>query len=227
MGQLPDVVKDQNQRRRIVQTTTVDALPEILNADTNMVIWQRHLPPRFAEFQASRRLGPELRCQFQVTRLTSSKVLGEKLNASRVGLGKEETSMDHWITSWMATDLLQLIEEMGSISRQNTFRLRVDQDLRQSCSRFHVDYIAHRMLCVYGGPGTEWLEEESANRLELGTDNERILRPTGQIQHLSEGDVAILKGEKYPGNQGRGVIHRSPDLNSSQARLLIALDPIE
>ena len=29
------------------------------------------------------------------------------------------------------------------------------------------------------------------------------------VQHLSEGDVALLKGDGWEGNEGLGVIHRS------------------
>ena len=44
------------------------------------------------------------------------------------------------------------------------------------------------------------------------------------IQHLSEGDIALLKGDEWEGNEGFGVIHRSPSLNDNETRLLLTLD---
>lgn len=42
------------------------------------------------------------------------------------------------------------------------------------------------------------------------------------IRSLQAGQVAILKGEKWLGNEGAGLIHRSPA--SEQRRLLLSLD---
>ncbi|WP_280109885.1 DUF1826 domain-containing protein [Azospirillum sp. B506] len=42
---------------------------------------------------------------------------------------------------------------------------------------------------------------------------------------MSAGDVALLKGEGWPGNRGRGLVHRSPPAAPSGApRLLLCLD---
>ncbi|MNJ05207.1 hypothetical protein D3C73_1663800 [compost metagenome] len=42
------------------------------------------------------------------------------------------------------------------------------------------------------------------------------------IQRLQAGDVAVLKGEKWQGNEGAGLVHRSP--SGHQRRLLLSLD---
>jgi hypothetical protein len=41
---------------------------------------------------------------------------------------------------------------------------------------------------------------------------------------MSAGDVALLKGEKWQGNQGAGLIHRSPALKTGERRLILTLD---
>jgi hypothetical protein len=41
----------------------------------------------------------------------------------------------------------------------------------------------------------------------------RIYQNESDIQQLSQGDVASLKGEAWVGNEGKGLIHRSPQLS--------------
>ncbi|HBC56874.1 MAG TPA: DUF1826 domain-containing protein, partial [Gammaproteobacteria bacterium] len=44
------------------------------------------------------------------------------------------------------------------------------------------------------------------------------------IQTLAIGDVALLKGELWEGNEGAGLVHRSPGVLPNQKRLLLTLD---
>jgi hypothetical protein len=44
------------------------------------------------------------------------------------------------------------------------------------------------------------------------------------IQRLQAGEVAILKGEKWLGNEGAGLVHRSPMTAPGERRLLLSLD---
>jgi len=41
---------------------------------------------------------------------------------------------------------------------------------------------------------------------------------------VSSGDIALLKGEAWVGNEGGGLVHRSPDLSGGERRLLLTLD---
>lgn len=47
-------------------------------------------------------------------------------------------------------------------------------------------------------------------------------QPVDNIQRLQAGEVAVLKGEKWQGNEGAGLVHRSPA--AQQGRLLLSLD---
>lgn len=44
------------------------------------------------------------------------------------------------------------------------------------------------------------------------------------IQKIGSGEVALLKGEKWHGNEGFGLIHRSPHLDPGERRLILTLD---
>ncbi|MDO9311930.1 MAG: DUF1826 domain-containing protein [Nitrosomonas sp.] len=92
------------------------------------------------------------------------------------------------------------------------------------CPRFHVDKVPCRLVTTYAGKGTEWLNREGIiDRSALGASKESMVEHD-IVQHLSEGDIALLKGDGWEGNEGFGVIHRSPSLNDNETRLLLTFD---
>jgi hypothetical protein len=105
-----------------------------------------------------------------------------------------------------------------------TLRLEVLADV--ACPRFHVDQTRLRLLCTYRGPGTEWLPPGAVDRRALGNGapNAQIADPAA-VRSLAPFWVGILKGERYPGNAGRGQVHRSPPVaDGVPPRLLFCLD---
>ena len=61
-------------------------------------------------------------------------------------------------------------------------------------------------------------------RLEvLGPDTSGEAEPV-RIQRLEVGDVGLFKGEKWIGNEGAGIVHRSPAPAPGTRRLLLTLD---
>jgi hypothetical protein len=96
------------------------------------------------------------------------------------------------------------------------------------CRRFHVDYVALRLLTTYVGPGTEWLPEGALDREALTPSdllpevaNAAIARDPRRVRRARAGDVIVLKGEAWPGNAGRGAAHRSPPVEAVRARRLV------
>lgn len=101
--------------------------------------------------------------------------------------------------------------------------LRLSRLNKAMCPKFHVDHIPVRLIWTLAGPGTEWLSEDNADRSQLGTPGDACRCP-GAIQHLQAGDIALMKGEGWEGNEGFGFIHRSPALASPEPRLVLTLD---
>jgi hypothetical protein len=136
--------------------------------------------------------------------------------------------------SELADDLAVLAELYGDLLGCDAVGLRMEVVGRAMCPRFHVDHVGIRMLCTYRGPGTEWLDEHCADRSFLGarsgglTDEvSGIIRDPAGIHAAPLSAVALLKGDLWQGNAGRGVIHRSPLVPAYQApRVLVALDAI-
>ena len=47
------------------------------------------------------------------------------------------------------------------------------------------------------------------------------------IKQLETGHVALLKGESWQGNEGAGIVHRSPHSDSNYRRLYLTIDFVE
>jgi hypothetical protein len=104
-----------------------------------------------------------------------------------------------------------LVGLFGLVTRSGSCSLRIEEERTDACHLFHRDFVGIRMLCTYLGPGTEWVPEAFVDRAGLGReDNGKVVLDFSQVRRCGTGDVVLLKGESYPGNEGRGVIHRSP-----------------
>ena len=109
--------------------------------------------------------------------------------------------------------------------------LRLSIVRKAMCPRFHVDRVACRLVTTYAGAATQWLPDHCANRAELGCPPRNASEPdlglytqASDIQQLSCGDIALLKGELWEGNEGAGLIHRSPAVPAGDSRLVMTLD---
>ncbi len=103
--------------------------------------------------------------------------------------------------------------------------LRVAALEKPMCPRFHVDRIPVRLLCTYGGPGSEWLPSASVPEGLLTPGASQEGRYQGQaVERLATGQVALFKGDAWGETPGGGVVHRSPPVAAGEKRLLITLD---
>jgi hypothetical protein len=100
------------------------------------------------------------------------------------------------------------------------------------CPRFHVDRVPCRLVCTYGGLGTEWLEDSFVERSKLGrganglADEESgAILDLEAIEKMPSFAIGLLKGSAWEGNELNGVVHRSPSLNAATPRrLFLSLD---
>ncbi len=100
------------------------------------------------------------------------------------------------------------------------------------CPKFHVDKVPCRLICTYGGPGTEWLRDGDIDRRKLGAgangmadSASGLLKAHAAIQTVPTDALALLKGSAWEGNEQHGLVHRSPQLSpEAPRRLLLTLD---
>lgn len=134
----------------------------------------------------------------------------------------------------LAEDIAHLADIYASLFDLNRVGLRVSALDRAMCPRFHVDRVPCRLVTTYQGAATEWLPNIFADRTKLGVGNQGkpddqsgLFDCANDVQYLGRGDVALLKGESWEGNEGNGLIHRSPRLSGNIRRLLLTLDFME
>ncbi len=134
----------------------------------------------------------------------------------------------------LAQDIAYLADIYSCLFGCSRIVLRLSALDRAMCPRFHVDRVPCRLVTTYQGTATEWLPHMFADRTKLGVGNQGqpdeqsgLFNSVNDIQHLGHGDVALLKGESWQGNEGNGLIHRSPQLDGDIRRLLLTFDFLE
>ncbi|MDG1293104.1 MAG: DUF1826 domain-containing protein, partial [Pseudomonadales bacterium] len=87
------------------------------------------------------------------------------------------------------------------------------------------------LITTYEGIATEWLSHQDVNREKLGAGSKGqpdhlsgLFEHSHEIQQLNCGDVALLKGERWEGNENAGLVHRSPAVLAGERRLVLTLD---
>lgn len=186
-------------------------LGDVLQDGVNLAVWQRRLAPQVEDF-ARLLIGLDHPLTYeQVMDVNEDKapVLGGLLNQAADLHGYEGFVAD---VAWLVAAYTCLLD-----ARRVGLRLRVLEG--PMCPLFHVDKVPLRLLTTYTGLGSEWLPEGCSDRSRLQLTH----IPVDNIRQLQPGDVALLKGERWPGNEGRGLVHRSPGDTRSR-RLLLSLD---
>ena len=122
--------------------------------------------------------------------------------------------------SVLTADLAMLGELLCDLVGSPSFGLRVAHVSHAMCPGWHIDKVTMRIVCTYGGPGTEWLQDQTVARCALRD-------VTGKHISANVGDVVFLKGSGWPGNEHFGAIHRSPELSTGAGpRTVVTLDPL-
>lgn len=132
-------------------------------------------------------------------------------------------------------DIHNVLDMFACLFDAKILGLRINTLEHAMCPRFHTDNVGTRLITTYYGLATEWLPNQLADRNALGTEFASQINTPGAItanvkyiQRMAAGDVALFKGELWEGNEGRGIIHRSPAPTIQQPkRLVVTCDLIE
>jgi len=185
----------------------------------NIAIWQRGLTDEIEDCVAKLL---KSNSTLQVSLVASPENILNKLIESRKEFLHAQA---------LCNDISELVEMYCLLLDCEQVGVRLTVLERAMCPRFHVDMVPCRLVCTYHGPGSEWLSHNKVDRRKLGRGNNGlvdeesgIFQNTQDINKINAGDVAILKGERWEGNAGAGLVHRSPQLHSGEKRLLLTLD---
>ncbi|MFM9381115.1 DUF1826 domain-containing protein [Pseudomonas sp. UV AK001] len=206
----------QSKTRHQVLGPTPQALASILEDEINLAVWQRQLPLHVADFAKLL-----LSLNEPYAEALSLELHDEDAEPDLTGLASGFRDLEGY--EGFIADLKWLVSAFACLlgARRIGLRLRVLD--KAMCPRFHVDHVPVRLITTYAGIGSEWLREGEMDRQQLGKP---LAEPQekSRIQQLVSGEVALLKGEKWHGNEGFGLIHRSPQPAPGERRLMLTLD---
>jgi hypothetical protein len=195
---------------------SVQVFTEVLREQVNLAVWQRKLPASISDFCTQLLATGEPLAYAQVLELASVEqpiTLAGLLDGYRTLPGQAEFVAD---VSWLVSAFAYLLG-----AKRIGVRVRIlDQAM---CPRFHVDHVPLRLITSYAGVGSQWLREGVMARQRLGDPAAEPV-DIGLIERCAAGHVLLAKGEKWAGNEGGGLIHRSPPVPDGARRLLLTLD---
>ena len=194
----------------------IQVLSEVLHDGVNLAVWQRRLPAQIADFADALLAQGEPLAQSMTLELprADSKPNVDGLVAQYADLPGQAAFL---------ADVAWLVRAYACLLDAQRIGLRLRALDKAMCPRFHVDHVPVRLITSYAGVGSDWLEEGVMPRSKLGQPGAEP-QDEALIQRLDAGHVALAKGEKWQGNEGRGLIHRSPQPPAGQRRLLLTLD---
>lgn len=199
--------------RHMSQDKQPTVLSDIYKEEINIAIWQRQKQFSVKEFLA---LNPTFKKEMILTPQDAFSRVSESFNNNM-----SEVSEDIALLVDMFCYLFEL--------KQVGMRLKVLD--KAMCPKFHVDKVPCRLVTTYQGTATEWLPHELVDQTKLGwgcnglADCESgLYKSESDIQQLNCGDVALIKGTLWEGNENAGLVHRSPELITNEKRLILTLD---
>lgn len=189
-----------------------ECLTEIFRDEVNLAVWNRTLAPDVAAFARSL-----TGCAGQLERFVSLSE-GDSAASALPNWALEMDGAEAWVA-----DADELAEMYRVLFEPDAVGLRLHVLQGTMCPRFHVDRVPVRMLCTYLGVGTDWLPEEKVIRPNSSGPLPDQSVGASDTERLPTGAIGLLKGEAWVGNEGRGLVHRSPE-PGDQPRLVLALD---
>ncbi|MEJ6474490.1 DUF1826 domain-containing protein [Pseudoalteromonas piscicida] len=186
----------------------VTVLTKIYQADCNLAVWQQAL---------SQDLKQDIRDFLETTPNID---ITEQISTSNIAEEVTESLKKHHFDAQVVTHIVSIIDMFSCLFELRIVGLRLKTLHSAMCPKFHVDKVPVRLVTTLAGAGSEWLANSKVKR----ENNTLIIDHDVIAESLECGDVALLKGERWAGNEGRGLVHRSPKATQNQKRLLLTLD---
>ena len=207
------------KRGQHARGTEPEILTEIYQDAVNIAVWEKEISPKLeSAVKAVMASTPDLR----LSEVISVKSAESQLQAM---LGADDASEE------LRNDVLELVDMFCCLFGLQRTGLRLATLSRAMCPRFHVDHVPCRLLKTYTGIATQWIPHDVVDRTKLGVDSHNqidelsgLFQSETDIENLQSGQVALLKGERWIGNEGAGLVHRSPRLDEGEQRFLLSLD---
>lgn len=199
---------------------TLAELSKIHLAHANIAIAKRPVETTIVDYLTAVAAEPWGSLAIDVTSVDELDILAEELPKSEHhSLGRDA----------LVRDMKRLASTYVAVSQAPKITVQISHITTDMCRLFHADHIDLRLLCTYAGKGTQWLTEDNTNRAGLGKGcNDNICRDPKKVRIFNTFDVGLLKGSRYPGNDGFGAVHRSPPIVGTDEpwRVMVKIDAI-
>ena len=182
--------------------------------ETPLALWQRQLPLHIAEFGALLVALNEPLADALVIELAN-----EDAVPNLQGLAASCRDLEGY--EGFIADVAWLVSAFACLLGAKRIGVRLRLLDKAMCPRFHVDHVPVRLITTYAGIGSQWLREGVMDRRKL---SQAQAEPHERIEQIHCGEVALLKGTQWHGNEAYGLIHRSPALKADERRLILTLD---
>jgi hypothetical protein len=125
----------------------------------------------------------------------------------------------HGALALVLTDVGRQARHFADLTGATALALKLERVADDACRKLHHDYVPHRLVVTYRGPGTQWLPR--AHEPALG--DERLNVPADWLCDVPRFTAALFAGRLLPG--GNPVLHRSPPiLGTGQVRLVLTIN---
>ncbi|MBM4153331.1 MAG: DUF1826 domain-containing protein [Kiritimatiellaceae bacterium] len=199
-----------------------DILSAITTTGINLAVWKRAEIPACNEALAAifAAQGP---IEIDLKPVDRTQIIPEIL-ASTESFGAQASM------KVLAEDIRMLVDRFCEVTGNSHARIRISRVEDNGCQLFHADTLHMRLICIYAGAGTEWLENDNARYNELGskgrsvaeTNNTIVINPA-QIRRIATWHVAMLSGRRKTGTPP--LIHRSAPVHSNhEHRIRLCID---
>ncbi|WP_372741917.1 DUF1826 domain-containing protein, partial [Neptunomonas sp.] len=153
------------------------------------------------------------------------------INPEKAALSLRSSLPDLKSQSAFVNDLVLLLEMYSCLFELDEVGVRLQVLDRAMCPRFHTDKLGCRLVSTFLGQGTEWLKNSDVDRSKLGPGNmglsdeeSGLFSSPACIQQVNSGDIVLLKGDGWYGNDGLGAVHRSPAVSGGEKRIVVSMD---
>jgi hypothetical protein len=187
-----------------------------LDDDVNMAVWQRRLPAHIEHFAALL-----LSLNQPLAESLTLEISADDRPPALQGFASAYADLDGY--EGFVADVEWLVGAYACLLGSKRIGLRLRVLDKAMCPRFHVDHVPVRLITTYAGAASQWLEEGAMDRSQLGNQQAEPQNAVS-VRQMDTGDVALLKGERWMGNEGHGLVHRSPPLQGTERRLILTLD---
>jgi len=134
---------------------------------------------------------------------------------------------------WLRSQIESCVRQFCAVSQEPQCRVHLMVTNADECTQFHVDHVRLRLLATFVGPGTLWYRPSdvvygASPVLSINATAPFQVLHGAEPQQLAEGEILLMKCGRYPGQQGRGIVHRSPAIRRDGAqRLVLRIDTPE